>query len=349
MNLFDYKRPSSIADAVAAGAEPGAAYLAGGTNLLDLMKVGARKPDVLVDISRLPGLGEIETLQDGSVRIGALVRNSDLARNTAFAKAYPAVAEALLSGASAQLRNAATVGGNLMQQTRCLYFYDQQSRCNRRQPGAGCDAIGGETSKHAVLGWTNQCIATHPSDFCVALAALEAGVELEGPDGPRSVSVEEFYALPTEDAPGGADIRPGELVTAVTLPAGAARFAGHARYIKLRDRTSYAFAIVSAAAMADISDGVVQEIRIAIGGVAARPWRARSAEAALKGKAPSPELIGSAAEAALADASPSGDNAYKIELAKRLVHRAIEQALAGTPQTIPALPGSVFSAQAAGR
>src|SRR5882724_5769091 len=218
MNLFEYVRPASVADAVAAASEPGAAYLAAGTNLLDLMKGGALRPSRLVDVTRLPGLDRIETLADGGVRIGAMVRNADLAHDPAFAAAYPAVAEALLSGASPQLRNAATVGGNLMQRTRCAYFHDAASACNRRDPGAGCDARGGENRTHAVLGWSNACIATHASDFCVPLVALDAMVEIEGPDGRREVPLEEFHLLPGTTPERETALRAGELITALSLP-----------------------------------------------------------------------------------------------------------------------------------
>jgi xanthine dehydrogenase YagS FAD-binding subunit len=245
MNLFDYVRPASIAEAVAAASEPGAAYLAAGTNLLDLMKGGAMRPSRLVDITRLPGLAKVETLPDGGVRIGAMVRNADLARNAGFAAAYPAVAEALLSGASPQLRNAATVGGNLMQRTRCAYFYDAASACNRRDPGAGCDALAGENRTHAVLGWSDACIATHPSDFCVPLVALDAVVEIEGPDGSREMSLEEFLLLPGTTPEREHALETGEMITALRLPPEASMFRSHARYLKLRERTSFAFALVS--------------------------------------------------------------------------------------------------------
>src|SRR5467141_4480171 len=281
MKNFDYFRPATISDAVAAAAEPGAAYLAAGTNLLDLMKGGITGPSRLGDVTRLPGLDRIERLPDGSIRIGALVRNADLAHDPDFAKSYPAIAEALLSGASAQLRNAATVGGNLLQRTRCGYFYDVASACNKREPGTGCDARDGENRLHAVLGWSESCIATHPSDFCVPLAALNAVVEIEGQAGRREVALEEFHLLPGATPERESVLAPGELVLAVRLPGAAARFAAHARYLKLRERTSYAFAVVSAAACLHIEDGVIAEARLALGGVAAKPWRARAAEAAL--------------------------------------------------------------------
>jgi len=343
MNLFDLVRAQSLEEAVSAGAQPGAAYLAGGTNLIDLMKAGARRPERLVDITRIDALKQVETLDDGGFRVGALVRNSDLARHQGFAAAYPAVAEALLSGASGQLRNAATVGGNLMQQPRCTYFYDLNSACNRRGSD-GCDAIGGETGKHAVLGWSEQCIAVHPSDFCVPLSALGARVELAGPDGRRTIVIDDLYALPGQTWPGGATLAPGEFITAVTLPGAAKRFAPHARYIKVRDRTSYAFALVSAAAMVELDGGVIREARLSLGGVAAKPWRAKAAEAALAGARPGPDTFAAAAEHALAEARPSGDNAYKINLAGRLVAKALRLAVEGTPETMSALPGSVFPA-----
>jgi xanthine dehydrogenase YagS FAD-binding subunit len=343
MNLFDYVRPATVADAVTAAAEPGSAYLAAGTNLLDLMKVGVARPDRLVDITRLPGLDQIERLADGGVRIGALVRNADLAHDPDFAKAYPAVAEALLSGASAQLRNAATVGGNLLQRTRCAYFHDAAGACNRREPGSGCDALHGENRLHAVLGWSESCIATHPSDFCVPLVALDAVVEIEGKAGRREVAVEEFHRLPGDTPEIETVLQPGELIVAIGIPAEAAAFSGHARYLKLRERTSYAFAVVSAAAALDIAGGKVRQARIALGGVAAKPWRARAAEEVLAGARPDETAFRRAAEAALADAKPSGDNAFKIELARRIVVRALELATAGTPERLPALPASPFS------
>ncbi|MER8751133.1 FAD binding domain-containing protein [Mesorhizobium sp. M1050] len=343
MNLFDYVRPASVAEAVAAAAEPGAAYLAAGTNLLDLMKGGALRPGKLVDVTRLPGLDRIERLADGSLRIGAMVRNADLARDPAFAATYPAAAEALLSGASPQLRNAATVGGNVMQRTRCAYFHDAASACNRRDPGAGCDALGGENRSHAVLGWSDACIATHPSDFCVPLVALDAVVEIEGRDGRREALLEDFHLLPGATPERETNLAAGELVTALRLPARAAGFRAYSRYLKLRERTSFAFALVSAAAALRIENGRISEARLALGGVAAKPWRARAAEALLVGAAPDGDAFAKAAAAALADARPSGDNAYKIELAKGVVKRALLLAAAGTPVRMPALPGSVFA------
>lgn len=343
MNLFEYLRPATVAEAVAAASAPGAAYLAAGTNLLDLMKVGVARPSRLVDVTRLPELGGIEASPDGGFRIGAAVRNTDLARDAGFAAAYPAVAEALLSGASPQLRNAATVGGNLMQRTRCAYYFDAASACNRRDPGAGCDAREGENRGHAVLGWSPACIATHPSDFCVPLAALDAVVEIVGPGGRREVAVEDLHNLPGERPEDETALKPGDLIVALRLPAEAGEFRANARYLKVRERTSYAFALVSAVAALKIEDGRIRRARLALGAVAAKPWRARAAEALLEGHAPDRAAFDRAAEAALAGAEPSGDNAYKIELAKRTVTRALLLAAAGTPDRTPALPASVFA------
>jgi xanthine dehydrogenase YagS FAD-binding subunit len=343
MNTFDYVRPTTISDAVAAASEPGAAYLAAGTNLLDLMKGGITHPNRLVDVSRLPGLDRIEHLADGGVRIGALVRNADLAHDADFAKSYPAVAEALLSGASAQLRNAATVGGNLLQRTRCGYFYDTASACNRRQPGAGCDARDGENRLHAVLGWSDACIATHPSDFCVPLAALDAVVEIEGRTGRREVALEALHRLPGDTPERESELEPGDLIVALRLPGEARSFSAHARYLKVRERTSYAFAVVSAAAALRIEQGIIKDARIALGGVAAKPWRAHAAERMLAGSSPGTDAFRRAAKAALAGAKPSGDNQFKIELAQRIVLRALTLAAVGTPQRIAALPASPFS------
>ena len=259
MNQFEYVRPANVADAIAAAAAPGAAYLASGTNLLDLMKGGIMRPSRLVDVSRLPGLDRIERLDNGDVRIGALARNADLAHDADFARSYPAIAEALLSGASAQLRNAATLGGNLLQRTRCSYFYDTASACNKRAPGSGCDAHGGDNRLHAVLGWSDDCIATHPSDLCVPLAAFEAIAEIEGRHGRREVAVEALHRLPGATPDKDNTLEPGELIVAVRLPAAACSFASHARYLKLRERTSYAFALVSAAAGLVIDGDTIKE------------------------------------------------------------------------------------------
>ncbi len=340
MKPFDYVRPTTLQQAVAAAAEPGAAYLAAGTNLLDLMKGGVSRPSRLVDITHLAGLDRIETLADGSVRIGALVRNADLAHDRDFARRFPAVAEALLSGASAQLRNAATVGGNLVQRTRCAYFYDVASGCNKRAPGSGCDARGGDNRLHAIFGWSENCIATHPSDFCVPLVALDAVVEVEGKAGRRDIPLDVFHLLPGDTPQRESMLAPGEMIVAVRLPPHAEEFAAHARYLKVRDRTSYAFAVVSAAAALRIEKDTIAEARIGLGGVAAKPWRAREAEAALRGARADDESFRRAAAAALAAATPSGDNVFKIELARRVIVRALTLAAAGTPERLPALPAS---------
>jgi xanthine dehydrogenase YagS FAD-binding subunit len=346
MKTFDYVRPASVSDAVAAATEPGAAYLAAGTNLLDLMKGGVTRPSRLVDITRVPGLDRIEPMPDGGLRIGALVRNADLAHDAEFARSYPAVAEALLSGASAQLRNAATVGGNLLQRTRCAYFYDTASACNKREPGSGCDARIGENRLHAVLGWSDACIATHPSDFAVPLVALDAVVEIEGKTGRREIALEDFHRLPGDTPERESVLEPGELIVALRLPAEARGFSAHARYLKVRERTSYAFAVVSAAAALRVEAGTIRDARLALGGVAAKPWRARSAEKLLEGQRPDAASFRGAAEAALADAKPSGDNQFKIEIAQRVLVRALSLAAAGTPERVPALPASPFSSPA---
>jgi xanthine dehydrogenase YagS FAD-binding subunit len=343
MKTFDYVRPATVREAVAAASEPGAAYLAAGTNLLDLMKGGVSRPSRLVDITHLADLDRIEDLADGGVRVGALVRNADLARDRVFSRRFPAVAEALLAGASAQLRNAATVGGNLLQRTRCAYFYEVASVCNKRDPGSGCDARGGDNRLHAVLGWSESCIATHPSDFCVPLVALDAVVEIEGKAGRREIPLEMFHRLPEDTPERESVLAPGEMIVAVRLPAGASGFAAHARYLKVRERTSYAFAVVSAAAALRFDGDKIAEARLALGGVAPKPWRAREAEQILAGAPAGEPLFHRAAEVALAEAKPSGDNGFKIELARRIVVRALSLATAGTPQRMPALPASPFA------
>jgi xanthine dehydrogenase YagS FAD-binding subunit len=348
MNRFDYLRPATLAEAVAAAATPGAAYLAAGTNLVDLMKIGAMRPVRLVDITHLPGLDRIEALPDGGVRIGALVRNADLAHDPGFSRRFPAVAEALVSGASAQLRNAATVGGNLLQRTRCAYFQDPDSACNKRAPGTGCDARGGDTRQAAILGWSESCIATHPSDFCVPLVALDAVVEVAGPAGRRDAALRELHRLPGDQPHHDSVLAAGELIVALRLPAEAASFAGHARYLKLRERTSFAFAVVSAAAALRLDGDRIAGARVALGGVAAKPWRATGAEAVLRGARPEPAAFRAAAAAALADAAACGDNGFKIELARRLVARSLALAAAGTPERMPALPASVLAAGSGG-
>ncbi|KFI29615.1 molybdopterin dehydrogenase [Haematobacter massiliensis] len=342
MRPFDYSRAATLEEAMAAG--PGAALLAGGTNLLDLMKLDVARPASLIDIGHLPGLDRVEEAE-GGLRIGALVPNADLARNTAVLARYPAVAEAVLSGASGQLRNAATTGGNVMQETRCSYFQDVLSPCNRREPGTGCGALGGVTRNHAILGWTEGCIATHPSDLCVALAAYDGVVEIAGPGGRREVPMESFHPLPDAEGAGPPPLARGEIITHVRLPECGA-MARHARYVKLRERTSFAFAIVSAAAALDVREGRIMAARLALGGVAARPWRCREAEEALEGTAPGEDTFTAAVALSLANAAPSGDNAAKIVLAGRIAVLALSRAALGTPDRLPALPASVFEGDA---
>ncbi len=345
MKRFDYSRPATLNEAMDAATAPNAALLGGGTNLLDLMKVNVLRPDKLVDVTHLADLDRIDWLNDGSVRIGALVRNSDLAFDPAFAKAFPAVAEAILSGASPQLRNMATTGGNLMQKTRCAYYWDVASACNRRDGSGGCAAIGGENRTHAVLGWSEACIATHPSDFAVPLVAFDAIVEIAGKSGRREVPIGDFHRLPGDTPQIETVLAAGEIIVAVRLPAEARRFARNARYLKLRERTSYAFALVSVAVGLTIENGTISAARLALGGVAAKPWRSAEAEASLVGKSANVESFKAAADILLADARPSGDNAFKIELARRLIVRAGREAAHGTPDRVPALPGSVLATQ----
>ncbi len=345
MKSFEFVQAASVEDALAAW-QPGAAFLAGGTNLVDLMKTGAEEPGKVIDITRVPDLASIEFSADGDTRIGALVSNAALARDPDFARRFPMVAEALLSGASGQLRNAATVGGNIMQRTRCAYFQHPGTACNRRAPGTGCDAQKGDNANHAVLGWSEACIATNPSDFCVPLAALDAVVEVEGPQGRREIAFRDFHRLPGDAPERGTALQQGELILAVRLPAEAAEFAANARYLKVRERTSFAFAAVSAAAALRLDGGRIVEGRLALGGLAAKPWRVGEAEALLAGQAPDAALFDRAAAAALSGARPSGDNAWKIELARRTAARALAMAAAGTPARMPALPASPFADQA---
>lgn len=341
MKTFDYLRPASVDEAIAAWS-PGAAYLGGGTNLVDLMKTGAVQPATLIDLNRLSGLDRIETTADGDTRIGAMVRNADLAHDSRFATAFPMVAEALLSGASGQLRNAATVGGNLMQRTRCAYFQDPHSACNRRDPGAGCDSRGGDNRNHAVLGFSDACIATNPSDFCVALAALDAVVEVQGLHGRRDIPFVEFHLLPGQTPERETALQDGDLILAIRLPVEAVAFQANARYLKVRERTSFAFALVSAAAALRLDGGRIIAARLALGSVAAKPWRVPAAEDLLIGQTPCADLFARAAALALEGATPSGDNLYKIELARRAAIRALSMAAAGTPARMAALPASPF-------
>ncbi|WP_053848101.1 xanthine dehydrogenase family protein subunit M [Streptomyces sp. NRRL B-24085] len=316
MKTFDYVRATSAEEAVELFAvRPGARYLGGGTNLVDLMKLGVEQPDVLVDVSRLP-LDEVQELPDGSLRVGATVRNSDLAAHPAVRTRYPALSQALLAGASGQLRNAATTAGNLLQRTRCPYFQDVSKPCNKREPGSGCGAREGVHRDHAVLGHSPHCIATHPSDMAVALAALDARVELYGTGGARSVPVAGFHRLPGAQPERDTEILPGELVTGVLLPAASAGLPS--AYRKARDRASYAFALASVAAVVRVTDGVVDHAGIAFGALAHRPWRALRAERALLGAAPTADAFEHAVELELSAAEPLRDNAYKVPLARSL-------------------------------
>ncbi len=329
MNRFEYIRADSIAHAVQALASPDAQALAGGTNLVDLMKYDVAKPARIVDINRLP-LRTIEEMPDGGLKIGALVSNSDLAWEPRIVKKYPLLASAILAGASAQLRNAATTGGNLLQRTRCYYFYDPSTPCNKRLPGSGCSAIGGINRIHAILGASEQCIAVHPSDMCVALAALDAIVCLEGPDGPRKLAFGDFHRLPEDRPQHDNTMRPGELITAVELPE--SDFTQSYTYLKVRDRLSYAFALVSVAAALRIDGGAITEARIALGGVAHKPWRDRKAEGWLCGKVPDESTFAECAGSILRSAKGCGQNDFKIKLARRTIVRALREAAANKPQ-----------------
>ena len=330
MNRFDYVRPGTVAEAVQAlGADPAARFIAGGTNLIDLMKYDVEKPGKLIDITRLP-LGEIEE-RDGGLRIGALVTNAALAYDARIKERYPLLSSAILAGASAQLRNAASTGGNLLQRTRCYYFYDTATPCNKREPGTGCSAIGGVNRIHAILGASDQCIATHPSDMCVALAALEATVQVSGPQGDRAIPFAEFHRLPGDEPSRDTNLAPGEIIVAIDLPA--QTFTTHYTYLKLRDRLSYAFALVSVAAALRLDGGVVSQARIALGGVAHKPWRSTDAEAVLVGQTPTAEGFVRAAGVLLDGAVGQGQNDFKIGLARDAIVRALEQAAAGTPQS----------------
>ncbi|WP_335940689.1 FAD binding domain-containing protein [Streptomyces sp. PTD5-9] len=317
MREFGYERAFDVPGAVALrGTGPEARFLGGGTNLVDLMKAGVERPSLLVDVRRLP-LDRVEATSDGGLRIGATVTNSDLAAHPEVRSRYPALAQAVLSGASGQLRNMATVGGNLLQRTRCGYFADIGMPCNKRSPGSGCPAVTGEHRNHAILGASEHCVATHPSDMAVALTAFDAVVSYETADGPGELPISALHP-PVGDAPQvETALPPGALVTAVTLPP--ARYAAVSRYRKVRERASYAFAIGSVAAALDVRDGLVREVRLAFGAVASRPWRARTAERALTGGPARAEAFGDAADAELAAAEPLPGNAYKVALIRELV------------------------------
>lgn len=321
MKPISYTRATQADEALEAiGSLPNVKFLGGGTNLLDLMKYGVEQPDSLIDLTRLP-LSQIEKLPNGGVRIGALARNSDTANHPLIRTSYPLLSQALLSGATQQLRNMATVGGNLMQRTRCYYFYDPTLPCNKREPETGCPAIEGFNRIHAILGASEACIATHPSDMCIALAALDAVVRVYGPNGDRTIPITEFHRLPGDNPQLDTNLEPDELIAAVDLPSSS--FAARSYYLKVRDRTSYAFALVSVAAALEMQS-TIQQARLAMGGVAHKPWRAIEAEKILVGLRPSEQVFQQAAEVALQGAKPYEHNAFKIELGKRAIVRALQ-------------------------
>ena len=332
MNRFGYHRGTDVADAVrAAGSDPGAHFIAGGTNLVDLMKYRVEQPSRLVDINKLPELREIRRTDEGGLRIGALVSNTAAAYAKEVQESYPLLSSTILAGATPQLRNMATVGGNLLQRTRCYYFYDVHTPCNKREPGTGCPAKDGLNRTLAILGTSPHCIATHPSDMCVALAALEAVVHVEGENGPRAIPMAEFHRLPGDHPEQDTTLAHGELITAVELPAGDGP--GHYTYLKVRDRLSYAFALVSAAVKLTLDAGTVRKARIALGGVAHKPWRVPEAEALLEGQPPGPDAFHAVADRLLGGARGYGENDFKIGLARRTIVRALEQAANNTPQS----------------
>jgi xanthine dehydrogenase YagS FAD-binding subunit len=323
MQPFRYLRPTDPATALAAMAGDGVRALGGGTGLVDLMKLGVERPVTLVDVTALP-FGEVTETPEG-LRIGALVRNSDLAYHPLVRRSYPVLSEALLAGASPQLRNMATVGGNLMQRTRCSYFRDVGiAACNKRRPGSGCAAMEGFHRMHAVLGASPHCIATHPSDMCVALLALDASVHVQGSAGPRTIPIAELHRLPGDHPELETALAGGEIITHLTLPV--TPFSVRSRYVKARDRASYAFALASAAVALDLDGSTIRAARVALGGVATKPWRSQEAERALAGQPATRTSYQRAAEVALADARPLRDNAYKVVLAKRVLVRALETA-----------------------
>jgi xanthine dehydrogenase YagS FAD-binding subunit len=327
MRAFRYERADHAAAAVAAvAAHPEAAFLGGGTNLVDHMKLGIARPDLLVDVTRLP-FDAIRPAADGGLRIGAAVRNSDLAADETVRSRYPVLSRALLAGASGQLRNLATTAGNLLQGTRCVYFQDVTTPCNKREPGSGCSAVDGYTRYHAILGASPDCVAVHPSDMAVAMAALDAAVVVLDGDGEHTIPVTELYRSPGTDPSRDTELEHGDLITEVYLPP--LPFARLSTYRKVRDRASYAFALVSVAAALDIVDGTIRDVRIALGGVAHQPWRALRAEEALRGRPATEEAFRNAADAELADAQPLRDNAFKIPMAQRTIV-AILRELAAT-------------------
>ena len=324
MKTFTYERvatPEAAAQAVAA--KPGAKFIAGGTNLLDLMKLQVETPAHLVDVNRI-GLDRIEEIADGGLRIGAMVRNSDLAADIRVRQRYPVLSRALLAGASGQLRNKATTGGNLLQRTRCYYFYDSSKPCNKRQPGSGCSAIGGFNRMHAVVGTSEQCIAVHPSDMAIAMRVLDAQVETVSPQGARRViPIADFHRLPGQTPEVETSLQPGEFITGVTLPPPPP---GRQLYRKVRDRASYAFALISVAAIVDAQGGTVRQARMAFGGLAHKPWRVAEAEARLSGARADSAAFGAAADAVLAGARGQGHNDFKIPLVRRVLAGVLAEA-----------------------
>jgi xanthine dehydrogenase YagS FAD-binding subunit len=317
MKNFAYSRAENAQTAVnLISQNANAKFLSGGTNLVDLMRENIEQPDALVDVTGLP-FNQIEELADGGISIGAAVKNSALANHRTIRERYPFLAQAILFGASGQIRNMATVGGNLMQRTRCFYFYDEAANCNKRRPNSGCDAIDGFNRMHAILGTSESCIASHPSDMCVALAALDATVHVEGKNGKRAIPFNAFHRLPENTPHIETDLQPDELITSIQVPA--LGFAKNSLYRKLRDRASYAFALVSVAAALEVENGIIKNVRLALGGVAHKPWRAFEAETALAGAEAKAETFSRAAEAELANAKGFAHNRFKIELAKRTI------------------------------
>jgi xanthine dehydrogenase YagS FAD-binding subunit len=328
---FQYARAHDVADAVRQiAADKTAKFIAGGTNLIDLMKEDVERPLRLIDISRLP-LTNVEETSSGGLRIGALVPNSDLAWHPLVEQRYPLLSSAIQAGASQQLRNMASTGGNLLQRTRCYYFYDTATPCNKRKPGSGCSAIDGINRISAILGTSEACIATHPSDMCIALAALEAKVNVAGPNGERAIAFSDFHRLPGDSPHLDTNLHPDEIVTAVELPAQG--FAKNYSYLKIRDRLSYAFALVSVATAMELEGGTIKEARLALGGVAHKPWRDPAAEAALREQPANEASFTHAADILLRDARGFAHNAFKIELARRSIVRALTQAMRATPQS----------------
>ncbi|CAG8863344.1 Aldehyde oxidoreductase FAD-binding subunit PaoB [Pseudomonas fluorescens] len=325
MTPFAYSKPADVSEAVKL-AGPATRFIAGGTNLVDLMKENVARPERLIDINGLP-LRDLQETAGGGLMIGALVSNADLAWHPLIEKRYPLLSEAILAGASPQLRNMASTGGNLLQRTRCYYFYDAATPCNKREPGTGCPAREGLNRIHAILGASEACVAVHPSDMCVALAALQAVVHVQGKAGARQIAFADFHRLPGDTPERDNQLADDELVTAVELPS--PRFAGHSRYLKVRDRASYAFALVSVAAALELDGETITEARLALGGVAHKPWRDLDIEAQLKGKPASRETFEHAADALLGSAQPLAHNAFKVQLARNAIVRALSEAAAG--------------------